>query len=167
MSVIKFTIGSSRFDPTALVSGLFDSKSELQSVNYQYRPWQTTYERSALACFASAGWADTVEEMLTLKSAPKDYERENDVQQHQENKTRFVSPADTLTKETWQKRPEDALRILHFLVDRGFDICSAQRTSTDLGQKTALGRAITADAVQGVELILQHKPALIRQEIYF
>lgn len=167
MSVMKFIMGSSRFDPTALVSGLFDSKSELQSANYQHRPWQTTYEVSALACFASAGWADTVEEMLALKGAPSDYEKEDDVQQHQEKKTRFVSPVNALTKETWQKRPEDALRILHLLVDRGFDFSLAQRTPTDMGQRTALGRAISADAAQAVELVLQHKPSLVREDIFF
>jgi ankyrin repeat protein len=167
MSVLKFIMGSSRFDPTILVSGLFDSKSELQSANYQHRPWQMTYESSALACFVTAGWADTVEEMLALKGAPKEYEKEDDVQQHQEKKTRFVSPINALTNETWQKRPEDALRILHLLVDRGFDLCLAQRTPADLGKRTALGRAIAADAAQAVELILQHKPALVREEIFF
>ncbi|KAF1358318.1 hypothetical protein EJ07DRAFT_125242 [Lizonia empirigonia] len=167
MSVMKFIMGSSSFDPAALVSGLFDSKSELQSANYQYRPWQTTYEISALACFASAGWADTVEQMLALKGDPEDYEKEDDIQQYQEKKTRFVSPVNALTKETWQKRPEDALRILHLFVDRGFDFGLAQRTPTDMGQRTALGRAISADAAQAVELILQHKPALVREEISF
>ncbi|KAF2625416.1 hypothetical protein BU25DRAFT_412846 [Macroventuria anomochaeta] len=167
MSVMKFIMGSSRFDPTALVSGLFDSKSELQSANYQYRPWQTTYEVSALACFVSAGWADTVEEMLTLKGAPKDYEREDDLQQHQEKKTRFVSPVNALTKETWQKRPEDALRILHLLVDRDFNFSLVQRTQTDVGLRTPLGRAISADAAQAVELLLQHKPTLVREELFF
>lgn len=167
MSVMKFIMGSSRFDPSALVSGLFDNKSELQSASYQYRPWQTTYEVSALACFAGAGWADTVEEMLALKGAPKDYEKEDDVQQHQEKKTRFVSPVNMLSKETWQKRPDDALRILHLLVDRGFDFSLVQRTQTDVGLRTPLGRAIAADAAQGVELILQHKPTLVREEIFF
>ncbi|KAF3007856.1 hypothetical protein E8E13_010816 [Curvularia kusanoi] len=167
MSIMKFIMGSSRFDPTAMVSGLFDSKSELQSAAYQYRPWQTTYEVSALACFVSAGWADTVEEMLALKSLPKDYEKEDDVQQHQEKRTRFVTPVNSLSKETWKKRPEDALRILHLLVDRGFDFSLAQRTQTDNGLRTPLGRAISADAAQAVELILQHKPALVREEIFF
>ncbi|KAJ4341947.1 hypothetical protein N0V95_007072 [Ascochyta clinopodiicola] len=167
MGVMKFIIGSSRFDPAALVSGLFDSKSELQSADYQYRPWQTTYEISALACFASAGWADTVEEMLALKGAPQHYEKEDDVQHHQEKKTRFVTPISAITKETWLKRPEDALRILHLLVDRGFDFSLAQRAPTDMGQRTALGRAISADAAQAVELILQHKPSLVREEIFF
>lgn len=167
MSVMKFIMGSSSFDPAALVSGLFDSKSELQSASYQYRPWQTTYEMSALACFVSAGWADTVEDMLALKGAPKDYEKEDDIQQHQEKKTRFVLPVNALTKETWQKRPDDALRILHLLVDRGFQFALAQRTPTDMGQRTPLGRAISADAAQAVELILQHEPALINKEIIF
>ncbi|KZM28267.1 uncharacterized protein EKO05_0007593 [Ascochyta rabiei] len=167
MGVMKFIIGSSRFDPAALVSGLFDSKSELQSADYQYRPWQTTYEISALACFAGAGWADTVEEMLALKGAPEQYEKEDDVQYHQEKKTRFVSPISAITRETWQKRPEDALRILHLLADRGFDLSLTQRTPTDMGLRTALGRAISADAAQAVELILQHKPSLVREEIAF
>lgn len=57
MSVMKFIMGSSRFDPSAFVSGLFDNKSELQTASYQHRPWQTTYEVSALACFSSVGWA--------------------------------------------------------------------------------------------------------------
>lgn len=167
MSVMKFIMGSSRFDPTALVSGLFDSKSELQSTNYQNRPWQTTYEVSALACFTGAGWADTVEEMLALRGVPKDYEKEDDVQQHQEKKTRFVSPINAMTKDTWQKRPEDALRILHLLIERGFNFSQAQRTQNDVGIRTPLGRAISADAAQAVELILQHKPTLVREEIYF
>lgn len=167
MSVMKFIMGSSRFDPSALVSGLFDNKSELQAASYQHRPWQTTYEVSALACFSSAGWSDTVEEMLTLKGAPKDYEKEDDLQQHQEKKTRFVSPVNALSKETWQKRPDDALRILHLLADRGFDLSLVQRTQTDAGLRTPLGRAIAADAAQGVELILQHKPTLVREEIFF
>lgn len=167
MSVMKFIIGSSRFDPTTLVSGLFDSRSELQSANYQHRPWQTTYEVSALACFASAGWADTVEEMLALRGIPSDYEKEDDVQQHQEKKTRFVSPINALNKDTWQKRPEDALRILHLLIDRGFDFSLPQRTQTDMGLRTPLGRAIASDAAQAVELMLQHKPTLVREEVYF
>ncbi|KAH6639611.1 hypothetical protein C7974DRAFT_449731 [Boeremia exigua] len=167
MSVMKFIMGSSRFDPTALVCGLFDSKSELQSASYQHRPWRTTYEISALACFAGAGWADTVEDMLALRGAPKDYEKEDDIQQHQEKKTRFVSPINAMTKETWQKRPEDAIRILHLLIERGFDFSHAQRTQNDAGLRTPLGRAISADAAQAVELILQHKPTLIREELYF
>lgn len=167
MSVMKFIMGSSRFDPTALVSGLFDSKSELQSASYQNRPWKTTYEVSALARFAGAGWADTVEEMLALKGAPKDYEKVDDVQQHQEKKTRFTSPINAMTKDTWQKRPEDALRILHLLVERGFDFSQAQRTQNDAGPRTPLGRAISADAAQAVELMLQHKPTLVREEIFF
>ena len=167
MSILKFIIGNSRFDPTAMVSGLFDNKSELQSAHYQHRPWQTTYEVSALACFVSAGWADTVEELLALRSVPKDYEKEDDVQVHQEKRTRFVTPINALSKETLQKRPEDALRILHLLIDRGFDFSLAQRTQTDGGLRTPLGRAISADAVQAVELILQHKPTLAREEISF
>ncbi|KAF1926017.1 uncharacterized protein M421DRAFT_423021 [Didymella exigua CBS 183.55] len=167
MSVMRFIMGSSKFDPAALVSGSFDSKSELQSTNYQNRPWQTTYEVSVLACFAGAGWADTVEEMLALKSATKDYEKEDDLQQHQGKKTRFVSPVSALSKETWQRRPDDALRILHLLADRNFDLCLSQRTQTDAGQRTPMGRAIAADAAQGVELLLQHKPTLIREEIFF
>ena len=167
MSVMKFIMGSSRFDPAALVAGLFDNQSELMSANYDHRPWQTTYEVSALACFTGAGWADTVEEMLALKGAPKDYEQEDDVQQHQEKKTRFITPLNALTKETWRKRPEDALRILHLLIDRGFDFSLAQRTPTDTGIRTTLGRAIAADAAQAVELILQHKPTLVREEIFF
>ncbi|KAF3039228.1 hypothetical protein E8E12_009024 [Didymella heteroderae] len=166
-SVMKFIMGSSRFDPSALVSGLFDNKCELQSASYQNRPWQTTYEVSALACFSNAGWADTVEEMLALKGSPSDYEKEDDLQQHQEKKTRFVSPVSALSKETWQKRPDDALRILHLLADRGFDLSLVQRTQIDAGLRTPLGRAIAADAAQGVELILQHKPALVREEIFF
>lgn len=167
MSVLKFVMGNSRFDPSALVSGLFDSKSELQSANYEYRPWQTTYEVSALACFAGAGWADTVEDMLALKGALHDYEKSDDVQQHQGKKTRFVSPINAISRETWQKRPGDALRILHLLADRGFDLSLVQRTQTDVGQRTPLGRAIAADAAQGVELILQHKPMLLREDIFF
>ncbi|KAF3031571.1 hypothetical protein E8E11_001160 [Didymella keratinophila] len=167
MSVMKFIMGSSRFDPSALISGLFDNKSELQAASYQYRPWQTTYEVSALACFSSVGWADTVEEMLALKGAPKDYEKADDLQQHQEKKTCFVTPVNALSKETWQKRPDDALRILHLLADRGFDLSLVQRTHTDTGLRTPLGRAIAADAAQGVELILQHKPTLVREEIFF
>jgi hypothetical protein len=167
ISVMKFIMGSSRFDPSALVSGLFDNKSELQAASYQYRPWQTTYEVSALACFSSAGFADTVEEMLALKGAPKDYEKADDLQQHQEKKTRFVSPVNALSKETWQTRPDDALRILHLFADRGFDLGLVQRTQTDAGLRTPLGRAIAADAAQGVELILQHKPTLVREEIFF
>lgn len=167
MSVMRFIMGSSRFDPSALVSGLFDNKSELQAISYQFRPWQTTYEISALACFSSAGWADIVEEMLALKGAPTDYEKADDVQQHQEKKTRFVSPVNALNKDTWQTRPDDALRILHSFADRGFDLGLVQRTQTDVGLRTPLGRAIAADAAQGVELILRHKPALVREEIYF
>ncbi|KAJ8111666.1 hypothetical protein OPT61_g5791 [Boeremia exigua] len=167
ISIMKFIMGSSSFDPTALVSGLFDSKSEIQSASYQNRPWQTTYEVSSLACFACAGWADTVEDMLALRGAPKDYEKDDDIQQHQEKKTRFVTPINAITTNTWQKRPEDALRILHLLVERGFNFSQAQRTQNDIGLRTPLGRAISADAAQAVELILQHKPTLVREEIYF
>jgi hypothetical protein len=105
--------------------------------------------------------------MLSIKGLPRDYEKEDDVLQHQGKVTRFVSPINALTKETWEKRPEDALRILRLLIDKGFDLCIAQRTATDLGLRTALGRALSADAAQGVELMLQTKGGLVREEIFF
>jgi hypothetical protein len=105
--------------------------------------------------------------MIALKGGPKDYEKADDLQQHQEKKTRFVSPVSALSLETWQQRPDDALRILHLLADRGFDLSLVQRTPTDAGLRTPLGRAIAADAAQAVELILQHKPTLVREEITF
>jgi hypothetical protein len=105
--------------------------------------------------------------MLSIKGDPRDYEKEDEVLQYQDKVTRYVSPINALTKETWEKRPEDALRILRLLVDNSFDVCLVQRTATDMGRRTALGRAISADASQGVELILQNKPSLVREEIFF
>ncbi|CAO2652797.1 Nn.00g022080.m01.CDS01 [Neocucurbitaria sp. VM-36] len=165
--LLKVIMRHPNFNPTAHVAGVFDTKSELQTPEFSYRPWQTTYEYSALACFISAGWADVVEEMLNIKGIPKDYEKEDVVLQYQDKVTRHVYPANALTKETWDKRPEDALRILKLLIDRNFDVSLAQRTATDMGQRTALGRALSADAAQGVELLLQHQPSLVREEISF
>ncbi|KAJ4363020.1 hypothetical protein N0V83_010138 [Neocucurbitaria cava] len=167
MKLLKVIMQHPNFDPTAHVAGVFDTKSELQTAEFNYRPWQTTYEYSALACFIRAGWADVVEEMLSLKGSPKGYEKDDEVLQYQDKVTRHISPANALTKETWEKRPEDALRILKLLIDRNFDISLAQRTATDLGQRTALGRALSADAAQGVELLLQSKRNLVREEISF
>jgi hypothetical protein len=167
MIVVKLIMQHPSFDPTALVSGVFDNKSELQSAEFAHRPWQTTYEYSVLSCFIRAGWADTVEEMLSIRGDPRDYEKEDEVLQYQDKVTRYISPINALTKETWEKRPEDALRILKLLIDSGFDLCLIQRTATDMGRRTALGRALSADAAQGVELILQNKSGLVREEIFF
>jgi hypothetical protein len=167
MVVLKLIMQHPNFDPTALVSGVFDNKSELQSAEFAHRPWQTTYEYTVLSCFVRAGWADAVEEMLSMKGDPRDYEKEDEVLQYQDKVTRYVSPINALTKDTWEKRPEDALRILRLLIDHGFDLCLIQRTATDMGRRTALGRALSGDAAQGVELILQNKPSLVREEIFF
>jgi hypothetical protein len=102
-----------------------------------------------------------------MKGDPRDYEKEDEVLQYQDKVTRYVSPINALTKDTWEKRPEDALRILRLLIDHGFDLCLIQRTATDMGRRTALGRALSGDAAQGVELILQNKPSLVREEIFF
>ncbi|KAH8645020.1 hypothetical protein IG631_02484 [Alternaria alternata] len=166
-NTLKLIMQHEKFDPTALISGVFDNKSELQSAEFGHRPWQTTYEYSVLTCFVRAGWADAVEEMLSIKGKPKHYEKEDDILQYQGKVTRYVSPINALTKETWSKRPEDALRILRLLIDRGFDLCLAQRTATDLGVRTAIGRAISADAAQGVELILQAQGGLVREDVFF
>ncbi|KAF1843294.1 uncharacterized protein K460DRAFT_378465 [Cucurbitaria berberidis CBS 394.84] len=167
MNLLKVIMQHPKFNPTALVSCVFDTKSELQTAEFNYRPWQTTYEYSALACFVRSGWADAVEEMLSMKGEPKDYEKEDEVLQYQDKVARHISPVNALTKDTWEKRPEDAIRILRFLLDRNFDVSLAQRTASDMGQRTALGRALSADAAQGVELILQSKPGLVREEISF
>jgi hypothetical protein len=156
-----------KFDPAAPVSGVFDNKSELQSAEFANRPWNTTYEYSALACFVRAGWADVVEHMLSMKGSPQDYEKEDEVLQYQDKVTRFVSPVNALTKDTWEQRPEDALRILRLLIERGFNVGLAQRTANDLGQRTTLGRALAANASQAVELISQHRPELVKEVISF
>lgn len=167
IQVLLAILQNPKFDPAALVSGVFDTKSELQSAEFNYRPWQTTYEYSALSCFVRAGWADAVEEMLSMKGTPADYEAEDEVLQYQDKVTRKIAPVNALTKETWESRPDDALRILRLLIDRGFDVGLAQRSASDLGVRSALSRALSADAAQGVELILQHKPSLVREEISF
>ncbi|KAI4906996.1 hypothetical protein J4E90_009890 [Alternaria incomplexa] len=167
MSTLKLVMQHQNFDPTAFVAGAFDNKSETKNAGVTNRPWQTTYEYSVLSCFIRAGWADAVEEMLSMKGMPRDYEKEDDVLLHQEKLTRLVSPINALTKETWEKRPEDALRILRLLIDRGFNLCLTQRSATDLGPRTALSRAISADAAQAVELILQTKGSLVRDELSF
>jgi hypothetical protein len=166
-SVLRVIMQSPKFDPTSSVSGVFDNRSELQSADFGHRPWQTTYEYSALACFVRAGWADVVEDMLSIKGSPKDYEKEDEVLQYQDKVTRFVSPVNALTKDTWTQRPEDALRILHLLVDRGFDVGLVQRTANDLGPRTALGRALASDASQAVDLITQTHPELVTEVISF
>ena len=99
-NTLKLIMQHEKFDPTALISGVFDNKSELQSAEFGHRPWQTTYEYSVLACFVRAGWADAVEEMLSIKGKPKQYEKEDDVLQYQGKVTRYVSPINALTKET-------------------------------------------------------------------
>ncbi|KAG9191745.1 hypothetical protein G6011_10479 [Alternaria panax] len=167
MSILRLVMQHQDFDTTAFVSGVFDNMSELQSADFGHRPWQMIYECCVLSCFVRAGWADAVEEMLSTKNTPKDYEKEDDILQYQGKVTRYVSPINALTKETWEKRPEDALRILRLLIDRGFNLCLAQRTATDSGLRTAIGRALSADAAQGVELILQVKGGLVREVVFF
>jgi hypothetical protein len=167
LSAMRIIMQSPKFDPTMPVSAVFDNKSELQSAEYANRPWQTTYEYTALACFVRAGWADVVEEVLSMKGLPKDYEKEDEVLQYQDKVTRYISPISALTKDTWEQRPEDALRILRLLIDRGFNIGLVQRTANDLGPRTALGRALAANASQAVELIAQHRPELVKEVISF
>jgi hypothetical protein len=167
MSVMRVIMQSPKFDPTAPVSGVFDNKSELQSAEFSHRAWQTTYEYSALACFVRAGWADVVEDMLSMKGLPEHYEKEDEVLQYQDKVTRYISPINALTKDTWEQRPEDALRILRLLIDRGFNVGLAQRTANDLGQRTALGRALSSNASQAVELIAQNRPELVKEVISF
>ena len=167
LSVLRVIMQNQKFDPAAPVSGVFDNKSELQSAEFAHRPWNTTYEYSALACFVRAGWADAVEEMLSIKGSPKDYEKEDEVLQYQDKVTRCISPVNALTKDTWEQKPEDALRILRLLIDRGFNVALVQRTANDMGQRTALGRALAANASQAVELIAQHRPELVKEVISF
>jgi hypothetical protein len=168
LSLLRAIMHSTKFDPTTPVSGVFDNKSELQSAaEYAHRPWQTTYQYSALACFVRAGWADAVEGLLAIKGSPKDYEKEDEVLQYQDKVTRHISPVNALTKDTWEQRPEDALRILRLLIDRGFDVSLVQRTANDLGPRTALGRALAANASQAVELITQNRPELVKEVISF
>lgn len=167
LSVLRVIMQNPKFDPTIPVSGVFDNKSELQSAEYAHRPWQTTYEYSALACLVRAGWADAVEGLLAIKGSPKDYEKEDEVLQYQDKVTRHISPVNALTKDTWEQRPEDALRILRLLIDRGFNVGLVQRAANDLGQRTALGRALAANASQAVELIAQHRPELVKEVISF
>ncbi|KAF2026519.1 hypothetical protein EK21DRAFT_103209 [Setomelanomma holmii] len=167
LSVLRVIMQSPRFDPTAPVSGVFDNKSELQSAEFNHRPWQTTYEYSALACFTRAGWADAVEELSNLQGSPGDYEKGDEVLQYQDKVTRHISPVNALTKDTWDQKPQEALRILCLLIDRGFNIAFPQRTANDLGPRTALSRALAANASQGVELIAQSRPELIKEVISF
>ncbi|KAH7408188.1 hypothetical protein DE146DRAFT_605762 [Phaeosphaeria sp. MPI-PUGE-AT-0046c] len=164
---MRTIIQSPKFDATAAVSAVFDNKCELQSAEFARRPWQTTYEYTPLACFVRAGWADVVEDLLSIKGSPKDFEKEDEVLQYQDKVTRFISPVNALTKDTWEQRPEDALRILRLLIDRGFDVSLAQRTANDLGQRTALGRALAANISQAVELIAQSRPELVKEVISF
>lgn len=167
LSVLRLIMRSHKFDPTAPVAAVYDNKSELQSAEYAHRPWQTTYEYSALACFVRAGWADAVEELLAIKGSPGDYEKEDEVLQYQDKVTRYISPVNALTKDTWDQRPSDALRILRLLIDAGFDISLVQRTANDLGQRTPLARALSANASQAVELIAQSRPELVKEVISF
>lgn len=167
MEVLRTVMQHPNFVPTALVAGVFDTKSELQSAEFGHRPWQTTYAYSALSCFVRAGWADAVEEMLQTIGSIKDFEQEDEILQYQDKITRYISPMNALTKDTWEKRPEDALRILKLLIDRRFNLRLAQRSATDMGVRTVLGRAIAADAAQAVELILQHDFGLVREEVWF
>lgn len=167
MNTLKAIFTHPQFDPAALVFGVFDTKSELQTAEFGHRPWQTTYEYSVLSSFVRAGWADAVEEILYFKSTVADYEKEDEVLQYQDKVTRYVSPISALTKEIWKRRPEEALRILRLLIEKNFDIGLAQRTASDLGKRTVLGRAVSADAAQGIEMILQSKPNLVREEIFF
>jgi hypothetical protein len=167
LSAMRIIMQSPKFDPTAPVSAVYDNKSELQGAEFANRPWQTTYEYTPLACFVRAGWADVVEEVLSIKGLPKDYEKEDEVLQYQDKVTRYISPISALTKDTWEQRPEDALRILRLLIDRGFNVGLAQRTANDLGPRTALGRALAANASQAVELIAQNRPELVKEVISF
>jgi hypothetical protein len=167
MSVMRVIMQSSKFDPTAPVSGVFDNKSEMQTAEFGHEPWQTTYQYSALACFVRAGWAEVVEDMLSMKGQPSDYEKEDEVLQYQSKMTRFVSPINALTKDTWEQRPEDALRILRLLLDRNFNPNLVQRTANDLGPRTPLGRALASNASQAVDLLAQSRPELVKEVISF
>jgi hypothetical protein len=167
LSVLRVIMQSSKFDPTMSVSGVFDNRSELQSAEFAHRPWQTTYEYSAMACFVRAGWADAVEALLSINSSPQDYEKEDEVLQYQDRMTRYISPVNALTKDTWEQRPEDALRILRLLIDKGFNVSLAQHTANDIGKRTPLARALVANASQAVELIAQSRPELVKEVISF
>lgn len=167
LSVLRIITQSPKFDPTAPVAAVFDNKSELQSAEYSHRPWQTTYEYSALACFARAGWTDAVEELLAIKGSPGDYEKEDEVLQYQDKATRYISPVNAMSKDTWDQRPSDALSILQLLINAGFNVNLAQRTPSDLGQRSPLARALSANASQAVELITHNRPELVKEVISF
>ncbi|KAF2133449.1 hypothetical protein P153DRAFT_282607, partial [Dothidotthia symphoricarpi CBS 119687] len=129
--------------------------------NTAFKPSRTTVDyspdhrylpHSALSRFVQAGWVDAVEMMLSIEDLTTNYKC-----------GRAVYPLNALSVATWEKRPQDSLRILKLLIDRKFDLNFAQNLPGDGKAETALGRATRAGVAEGVALILQRKPALLKE----
>jgi hypothetical protein len=136
------------------------------------RMTQMTSHYSTLSLFVKAGWFDAVALILGINSTPSAYEKADSVTSEEgqipsSNITRWIAPAHALSRDTWLTRPDDALRILKALVERGFDVTSTQRTPDDSAPRSPLSRAILANAHAGVSILLKAHPDLVEQDVSF
>jgi hypothetical protein len=169
MGLLEVIMNDPAFDPATIASRVYEDTPYSGDGS---RMSQATYQYSALSTFVKAGWANAVEMMLAKKGDPSAYQLEGKTidEEGQIPSTNIqccVYPANALTKDTWLYRRQDALNILRMLIDSGFDINTAQRTADDSAARTPLGRAIFANASEGIELILRAKPTLVKEDVSF
>lgn len=168
-TLLNIIMRDPRFDPTAVASRVYiDAPYSGDGT----RMSQITFHYSALSTFIQAGCADAVEAMLATNPDPSTYQLQDAVtsEEGQIPSTcihRHVWPANALAKDTWLYHPDSALRILKRLVEKGFDVTTAQRTSTDSAPRTPASRCILANSAAGVETLVLSDSALVKQDISF
>jgi hypothetical protein len=167
--LVNIIMRDPRFNPTAVASRVYiDQPYDGDGT----RMSQVTCHYSALSTFIKAGWADTVEAMLDINPDPSAYQQSDTItsEEGQIPSTyihRNVWPANALAKDTWLYHPATALRILNILIEKGFDVSTAQRTSTDSAPRTPMSRCILANAVSGVKTLIKSDPSLVHEDISF
>jgi hypothetical protein len=169
MGLLEVIMNNPAFDPAAIATRVYE---DMPYSGDGSRMSQATYHYSPLSIFVKAGWANAVKMMLAKRKDPSAYQLkgktvDEEGQIPSTNIKCCVYPANALTKDTWLYRRQDALNILRMLIDSGFDITTAQQTADDSAARTPLGRAILANASEGIELILRAKPALVKEDVSF
>jgi ankyrin repeat protein len=169
MDLLQGIMAHQAFDPTAICSRVYEDKPYEGDGT---RMSQTVYHYSALSAFVKAGLADAVEAMLEMNSSPAAYQKQEKViseegQLPSSHTERYVYPANSMIKDTWLYRRQDALRILSLLIKHDFDLASPQRTADDSAPRTLLSRAILANAADGVDMLLSARPDLVKEDVAF
>jgi hypothetical protein len=169
MPLLHLILHDPSFDPTAPTTLIY---TDTPYTNSTSRMTQTTSHYSALSLFVKAGWFDAVRTILDINADPSAYEKQDicDEEEGQIPSTciqRFIWPANTLTRDTWITRPGDAVKILKLLVKKGFDVECKQQTPDDSAPRSPLGRAILANAADGVEVLVKARPELVREDVSF